>query len=126
MALTRIKSATSEADEAVIGHQLRDKKELAPSGKSPAYIHRRNNRARAGKLAAGFFNFCALKILFEKELAPSGKSPAYIHHRNNRARAGKPVAGFLNRTAAAFHGAPNLSMQCIVARGVPGELPSET
>jgi hypothetical protein len=32
------------------------KKGLAPSGKSPAYIHRRNNRARAGKPVAGFFN----------------------------------------------------------------------
>jgi hypothetical protein len=35
---------------------LRDavKKDLASSGKSPAYRHHRNNRARAGKLVAGF------------------------------------------------------------------------
>jgi hypothetical protein len=29
------------------------------SGKSPAYIHRRNNKARAGKPVAGFFNRAA-------------------------------------------------------------------
>jgi hypothetical protein len=37
---------------------LRDavKKDLASSGKSPAYRHHRNNRARAGKLVAGFLH----------------------------------------------------------------------
>jgi energy-converting hydrogenase Eha subunit B len=62
MALARIKSVMNWADEVVIDHWLRRrKKELAPSGKSPAYIYRRNNRARTGKLAAGFFNSRALK-----------------------------------------------------------------
>jgi hypothetical protein len=45
--------------------------ELDASGKSPAYIHHRNNRARAGKLVAGFLNrtaatFSGRRILMQR------------------------------------------------------------
>jgi hypothetical protein len=38
------------------------KKKLAMSGKSPAYVHRRKNSARAGKPVAGFLNRTAIHI----------------------------------------------------------------
>jgi hypothetical protein len=38
------------------------KKKLAMSGKSPAYVHRRKNSARAGKPVAGFLNRTAIRI----------------------------------------------------------------
>jgi len=41
---------------------LNPRKVLAPSGKSPAYIHRRNSQARAGKPVAGFLNRTATAV----------------------------------------------------------------
>jgi hypothetical protein len=38
------------------------KKKLATSGKSPAYVHRRKNSARAGKPVAGFLIRTAIRI----------------------------------------------------------------
>ena len=87
-------------------------KKFDTSGKSPAYLHHRKKfRARAEKLAAGFFNRAGLFAIarakrrsnpivaerFEK-IDTSGKSPAYLDHRKNfGARAEKLAAGFFNR-----------------------------
>jgi hypothetical protein len=94
-------------------------KKFDTSGKSPAYVqHRKNSRARARKLVAGFFNRAALFAIARskakkqssrrrtiwKKFDTSGKSPAYLHHRKNfGARAGKLAAGFFNRAAFFRH-----------------------
>jgi hypothetical protein len=65
------------------------KKGLAPSGKSPAYAHRRKHQPAAQKVR-GLFRFAVTQPsrcdpVFEKEIDTTGKSPAYIHRRKNLA-----------------------------------------
>jgi hypothetical protein len=52
----------------------RVRKTFDSSGKSPSDIHHRNNRARAGKLAAGFFIW-----IFRIGRRPAFTAPVYSH-----------------------------------------------
>jgi hypothetical protein len=52
----RMKPAATSSVGALGWLRSPSKKLLAPSGKSPAYLHHRRNGARAGKPAAGFFD----------------------------------------------------------------------
>jgi hypothetical protein len=69
----------------VIQPPSNDPKEFDTSGKSPAYLHHRKNfRARAGKLVAGFFNRAALFAMARSK--PTKQSDRRRTNRKNLTR----------------------------------------